>query len=108
MIYELRVYRTLPGRLPALLSRFNDHTLRIWERLGIRQVGFWTTLVGESAFELTYMIAWESLADREARWTAFQSDPEWIRVRNESEKDGPINANISNQLLAPTAFSALK
>jgi hypothetical protein len=108
MIYELRVYRALPGRLPALLARFNDHTLRIWERLGIRQVGFWTTLVGESAFELTYMIAWESLADREARWTAFQSDPEWIRVRNESEKDGPINANITNQLLAPTAFSALK
>ena len=108
MIYELRVYRALPGRLPALLARFNDHTLRIWERIGIRQVGFWTTLVGESAFELTYMIAWESLADREARWTAFQSDPEWIRVRNESEKDGPINANITNQLLAPTAFSALK
>ena len=108
MIYELRVYRPLPGRMPNLLARFNDHTLRIWERLGIRQVGFWTTLVGESAFELTYMIAWESLADREARWTAFQSDPEWIRVRNESEKDGPINANISNQLLAPTAFSALK
>lgn len=108
MIYELRVYRALPGRLPALLARFNDHTLRIWERLGIRQVGFWTTLVGESASELTYMIAWESLADRQAKWTAFQSDPEWIRVRNESEKDGPINANISNQLLAPTAFSALK
>ena len=108
MIYELRVYRALPGRLPALLARFNDHTLRIWERLGIRQVGFWTTLVGESAFELTYMIAWDSLADREVKWTTFQSDPEWIRVRNESEKDGPINANISNQLLAPTAFSALK
>ena len=108
MIYELRVYRALPGRLPALLARFNDHTLRIWERIGIRQVGFWTTLVGESAFELTYMIAWDSLADREVKWTTFQSDPEWIRVRNESEKDGPINANISNQLLAPTAFSALK
>jgi len=108
MIYELRVYRPLPGRMPNLLARFNDHTLRIWERLGIRQVGFWTTLVGESAFELTYMIAWDSLADREVKWTTFQSDPEWIRVRNESEKDGPINANISNQLLAPTAFSALK
>jgi len=108
MIYELRVYRPLPGRMPNLLARFNDHTLRIWERLDIRQVGFWTTLVGESAFELTYMIAWQSLADRETKWTTFQSDPEWIRVRNESEKDGPINANISNQLLAPTAFSALK
>jgi hypothetical protein len=108
MIHELRVYRTLPGRLPNLLARFNDHTLSIWARHGIRQVGFWTTLVGESAFDLTYMIAWESMAEREAKWAAFQSDPEWIRVRTESEKDGPINANISNQFLAPTSFSALK
>jgi hypothetical protein len=108
MIYELRVYRTLPGRLPNLLARFNDHTLGIWAKHGIRQVGFWTTLVGESAFELTYMIAWDSMAEREAKWTAFQTDPEWIRVRTESEKDGPINANISNQFLAPTSFSALK
>ena len=108
MIYELRVYRCVPGRLPALLKRFDTITLDLWKRHGIRQAGFWTTLVGESAFELTYMIAWQSLADREAKWTTFQSDPEWIRVRNESEKDGPINANISNQLLAPTAFSALK
>jgi hypothetical protein len=54
------------------------------------------------------MLAWDSLAEREAKWTAFQSDPEWIRVRTESEKDGPINANISSQMLVPTAFSAVK
>ena len=42
MIYELRIYRTLPGRLPNLLARFRNHTLRIWERHGIRQAGFWT------------------------------------------------------------------
>lgn len=108
MIYEMRVYRTLPGRLPNLLARFNDHTLRIWEKHGIRQVGFFTTLVGESAYDLTYLLAWESLAEREARWTAFQTDPEWLAARDASERDGPINANVSNQLLAPTSFSALK
>ena len=108
MIYELRVYRPAPGRLPNLLARFNDHTLRIWAKHGIRQVGFWTTLVGENQFDLTYMVAWESMADRETKWTAFQTDPEWIRVRSESEKDGPINAAITNQFLAPTSFSALK
>ena len=48
MIYELRIYRTLPGRLPNLLARFQNHTLRIWAGHGIRQAGFWTTLVGES------------------------------------------------------------
>ena len=108
MIYELRVYRTLPGRLPNLLARFRDHTLRIWDRHGIRQAGFWTTLVGENAYDLTYMIAWESLAEREAKWPAFQADPEWHAARAASEKDGPINGAISNQLLLPTDFSSVK
>jgi hypothetical protein len=108
MIYELRVYRTVPGRMPNLLARFNDHTLRIWAKHGIRQVGFWTTLVGESANDLTYLLAWDSMAEREAKWAAFGSDPEWLSVREESERDGPINANISNQFLNPTSFSALK
>ncbi len=108
MIYELRIYRTLPGRLPNLLARFRDHTLRIWERHGIKQAGFWTTLVGESAGDLTYLVAWESLAEREKKWAAFQADPEWHKVRAESEKDGPINANVSNQLLLPTDFSTVK
>jgi hypothetical protein len=108
MIYELRVYRTLPGRLPNLLARFQNHTLRIWEKHGIRQAGFWTTLVGESANELTYLLAWESMAERETKWVQFQSDPEWHKARDESEKDGPINANVSNQFLAPTVFSVVK
>ena len=108
MIHELRVYRTLPGRLPALLARFQNHTLRIWDRHGIRQAGFWTTLVGESGCDLTYLLAWESLAERERKWAAFMADPEWQQVRADSEKDGPINLNVSNQLLAPTAFSVVR
>jgi hypothetical protein len=108
MIYELRVYAALPGRMPALQSRFANHTLRIWERFGIRQAGFWTTLIGDSNNELTYMIAWESLAEREQKWAAFQADPEWIAARADSEKDGPILSNIHSQFLVPTAFSAVK
>jgi NIPSNAP len=108
MIYELRVYATLPGRMPALQSRFANHTLRIWERFGIRQAGFWTTLIGDSNNELTYMIAWESLAEREQKWNMFQVDPEWVAARADSEKDGPILANIHSQFLVPTAFSSVK
>jgi len=108
MIHELRIYRTLPGRLPNLLARFQNHTLRIWEKHGIRQAGFWTTLVGESNNELTYLLAWESLAERETKWAAFMADPEWLATRSESEKDGPIVATLSSQILAPTAFSSVK
>jgi NIPSNAP len=108
MLYELRVYRPVPGRMPKMMARFADQLLPIWREHGIHAIGFWTTLVGESSTELTYILRWDSLADREARWTAFQNDPSWHKVRDDSERDGPIVANISNQILEPTAFSALK
>jgi hypothetical protein len=108
MIYEMRVYRCLPGRLPALLKRFEMTTLKLWDKHGIRQAGFFTTLVGESNQELTYLLAWESLAEREKKWAAFQSDPDWIVARAKTEEDGQIVGNIVNQLLAPTAFSSVK
>ncbi|RYY13648.1 MAG: NIPSNAP family protein [Alphaproteobacteria bacterium] len=107
MIHELRIYQCLPGRLPALLNRFETVTLDLWQRHGIRQVGFWTTLIGQSNQELTYLLEWESLAERDTRWTAFQTDPEWIAKRAETEKDGQIVANINSQLLTPTSFSAV-
>ncbi len=108
MIHELRIYRCLPGRLPALLKRFETITLSIWERHGIRQAGFWTTLVGPSNQELTYLVAWESLAEREQKWNAFQADPEWIAKRAETERDGAIVENIVSSFLVPTAFSSVK
>jgi hypothetical protein len=108
MIYELRIYHSIPGRLPALLSRFQNQTLPLWEKHGIRQVGFWTTLIGESSQQLTYMLAWDSLAEREKRWNAFVADPEWAAVVADSERDGQLVQNISSQLLKPTTFSAAK
>jgi NIPSNAP len=108
MIYESRVYHCVPGRLPALLKRFETVTLKLFEKHGIRQAGFFTTLIGESNQELTYFLAWESMAERESKWTAFATDPEWITARAKSEEDGQIVANIVSQLLVPTAFSAVK
>ena len=108
MIYEQRVYSCLPGQLPRLLSRFEDHTISIWEKHGIRPVGFWTVLVGDGSNHLHYLLAWDSLADREKKWSAFVTDPAWQAVRIESEKPGQIVANISNMMLTPTTFSALK
>jgi hypothetical protein len=108
MIYELRIYDCLPSRLPALLKRFADHTLGIWDRLGIRQAGFFTTMVGEHSNRLTYFLAWDSLAEREAKWAAFINDSAWQKARDDSERDGPILANVSSQFLSPTAFSSVK
>jgi hypothetical protein len=108
MIYESRVYTALPGRLPALLNRFENVTLGFWEKYGIRQVGFFTTTIGPNNQELSYLLAWESLAEREQKWGAFQADPEWIAARTASEADGQIVASIANTILAPTKFSALK
>lgn len=108
MLHELRVYRCLPSRLPALLKRFDTVTLKLWDKHGIRQVGFWTVVVGESNHDLYYLLQWENLAERESKWNAFSTDPEWLAARAESERDGAIVASISNQILAPTGFSALR
>ena len=108
MIYELRIYQCVPGRLPVLLKRFEDHTLKIWEKHGIRQAGFWTVLIGDGNHDLHYLIAWESLADREKKWNAFQADPEWHTKRAETEKNGAIVARVENSILQPTSFSTVK
>lgn len=108
MIHELRVYHCVPGRLPALLERFATITLRLWEKHGIRQAGFWTVLIGESNQVLYYLLEWESLAERERRWTAFLNDPDWLAARAQTERDGPIVAKVTNEILQPTAFSAVR
>ena len=108
MIYELRIYTCLPGRLPALLKRFETATLRLWEKHGIKQAGFWTTLIGPVSNDLTYLIAWESMAEREKKWTAFQTDPDWLAARTASEADGQILTNVASSFLTPTAFSSVK
>ena len=108
MIYELRIYRCVPGRRPALLSRFENETLRIWEKHGIRQAGFWTTEVGESNHNLIYLLAWESMGERETKWGAFSTDPEWIEKRGKTEENGPLVQTFSYQFLKPTKFSSVK
>ena len=107
MIYELRIYHVAANKMPALLNRFETTTLGLFKKHGIRQAGFWTTIVGESNQNLFYMLAWESLAEREKKWTAFMTDPEWLAKRAETEKDGAIVLTYSNQLLQPTTFSAV-
>jgi hypothetical protein len=106
MIHELRVFHCVPGRLPALLKRFETDTLGLFDKHGIKQVGFWTVAIGESNNDLFLILQWESLAERERKFGAFLKDPEWLEARRKSEEDGPIDASITNTILVPTTFSS--
>ncbi len=108
MLYELRVYHCVPGRLPDLLKRFDTITLKLWEKHAIRQAGFWTVAIGSSNQDLYYMLQWDSLAERERKFAAFGADPEWLAARAQTEANGPIVASITNAILTPTGFSSVK
>ena len=110
MLYELRIYECVPGRLPALQNRFRNHTNGLFKRHGINVLGYWTDKYGESN-RLTYIVVWENEAERDRKWGAFASDPEWLAARTASElpeNGGPIVARVLNPLMAPTDYSALQ
>ncbi|HEV7814206.1 MAG TPA: NIPSNAP family protein [Janthinobacterium sp.] len=108
MVYELRIYHCAPGRLPALNERFQNVTLPLWDKHGIEQAGFFTTLIGPSNQTLTYLLKWESLTERERKWNAFMSDPDWLAKRAASEATSIIVERIESSFLSPTAYSALR
>jgi hypothetical protein len=108
MIYELRIYHAMPGKLKALSKRFETTTVRFWDKHGIRPVGFWTPAISNNSNDLYYLLAWENLGERETKWNAFQNDPDWIQARAESEQDGVLYSHITNVILTPTSFSELK
>lgn len=108
MIYEYRVYETLPGMLPALHARFRDHTTKIFERHGIKNIGYWTSEVGDFSDRLIYIVAFEDAGQRQRAWESFRNDPEWQKVRADSEANGLIVKRVFNTLLAPTDYSPLQ
>lgn len=108
MIYEYRVYEAAPGKLPELHARFRNHTLGIFERHGIKNIGYWTSDAGDYSDRLIYIVAFEDGAHRERAWDAFRNDPEWQKVRADSEVDGPLTARVFNTLLSPTDYSPLR
>ncbi|MCZ8516052.1 NIPSNAP family protein [Paenibacillus filicis] len=88
MIYELRIYTILPGRIDAIRKRFSDHTLGIFARLGMQVCDFWEDL--EEHPKLYYTMNYESMEERTRQWEAFSQDEEWNEVKQKSELDGKI------------------
>ena len=107
MLYELRVYEIVPLRMKDVNDRFANHIMRIWERIGIRAVGFWENEIGPSN-TLTYILAWESLKERQEKWDAFLSDPERLKVMEETNRNGPIVLNNTNTIMRPTSYSPMQ
>ena len=107
MIYEYRVYEAMPGKLPALNARFREVTLRLFEKHGLKVVGFWETVVGTSN-QLHYMLSFQNLGDRERAWAAFGADAEWQAARAASEKNGPLVARVQNSIWRPTDYSPMQ
>jgi hypothetical protein len=103
-VQELRIYDAMPSRLPDLNNRFANHTLGLFEKHGMENIGYWTEVFGTSN-RLVYMLGYPSLGDREKSWATFQRDPDWQKARAESEKNGTLVAKTHNIILRPTAYS---
>jgi hypothetical protein len=108
--FELRTYTTAPGKLGALNARFRDHTVSLFKKHGMEVVAFWEPTDKEAGAgdKLVYLLAHASRAAAEASWKAFRDDPEWIKVKAESEAGGPLTTKIESVFLAATDYSPLK
>ena len=106
-VFELRTYTANPGRMEALHARFRDHTNRIFEKHGMTLVGYWTPQDEKDgkADKLIYMLSFPSREAAKASWAAFQADPEWQKVKEESHKDGVLVGKVESVYLTPTDYS---
>lgn len=102
--YELRTYYAAPGKLPALESRFRDHTCALFEKHGITNVAYWTPLENKDN-KLVYVVSFPDAAAREKSWKEFGADPDWKKAATESEKDGKLVLKVDSKILAATDFS---
>jgi hypothetical protein len=108
-VFELRTYTAPEGKLPNLLARFRDHTLEIFERHGMTNVGYWVPQdAPASSNTLIYVLAHDSRDAAAKSWDAFRSDEEWKRVSAESQVDGPIVSKVESVFMEATAFSPMK
>jgi hypothetical protein len=105
-VYELRIYHALPGKLGDLLARFRNHTTKLFERHGIKNVAYWTPLEEpEKSNTLIYILQHPSREAATANWKSFQDDPEWKSVRDKSEVNGKLVETVDSTFLVLTDFS---
>ena len=108
-VYELRMYQVNEGKMDALIARFRDHTDAIFKRHNMKSVGFWRPQDAPYSQNLfIYILEHPSREEAKKNWAAFQADPEWKKVKAESETQGPLANHIDSYFMDPTSFSELK
>ena len=105
-VFELRVYHTVEGRLPALLSRFRDHTVSLFTKHGIVSVAYWVPTDDPLKDKtLIYVLKHPSREEATKNWKAFQDDPDWIKAKTESEASGKIVEKVDSTFMTMADFS---
>ena len=108
-VYELRLYQVNEGKMDALIARFGDHTDAIFKRHNMKSVGFWRPEDAPYSQNLfIYVLEHPSREEAQKNWAAFQADPEWRKVKGDSEINGALAKHIDSYFMDPTSFSALK
>lgn len=106
-VYELRVYHANPGKLDALVARFHDSTERIFKKDHINAIGYWVPEENKDNV-LIYIVQHNSKEEATKNWAAFGADPEWLKVKKETEVNGALQNHIDSTYMDPTDFSRLK
>ncbi|MFM9963694.1 MAG: NIPSNAP family protein [Planctomycetaceae bacterium] len=105
-VFELRTYTTLEGRLPNLNARFKNHTLKLFEKHGMKNVMYWTPTDEKTANNTLIYVLWHASPEAAKKsWDGFRNDPEWHKARDESEKDGKIVAKVESVYMKATDYS---
>jgi NIPSNAP len=108
-IYELRTYYAASGKMEALHARFRDHTLKLFDKHGLKVEGFWTPIDEKAASEkLIYLLSFPSKDAADKSWKGFQDDPDWKQAKAESEKDGKLVDKVDSVYLASTDYAPMK
>ena len=108
-VFELRTYTAPEGKLPNLEARFRDHTMRIFEKHGMTNVGYWVPQDAPASDDtLIYIISHDSREQAAENWQNFRDDPEWAEVSRASQVDGRIVSNVEAVFMDATDYSPLK
>ena len=105
-VFELRTYYTLEGKLPNLLARFRDHTIKLFEKHGMENIGYWVPK--DQPNTLIYVLAHKSPDAAKKSWDEFRKDPVWVKARDASEASGKIVDKVTSVFMDPADFSKLK